>query len=775
MGVGLFNITAAVLISMLTFACVGNAAPTQELAELEQALSQRQGNNVLPILEEIVEISSHPHPVYAKQYALRWVAAASQYASDTPQYAKALIKLATLQVGQANISDASANATRANNLSKKYGWQMAEVESLRLLGVIARYESHLDEALTLFEQAKLHAEKYNLPIERASSEYEISIIYFYQGKFNEAIRILKRILPTFASFYDTIKVGKTLNILGILYGSQSRYEESLEAHLQALEIARETEDASTEQALLNNIGVTYNRLDKYDEALKIYQDALALAKRINDTHSEGLALLNIAPLYRDAENYETAISYYQQGISIAEKLGDKNLQSQGLNGLAGLYYAKDDIPTAKALAQAALNLADEIGDNTVALNPRSHLARIALQEKDFAAALNYAQDALKIATQQEFSSEVSDMHFLLATIYEAQGNFQQALEAYKTYSSIKDDIFNDKSDKKIAALRAKNEAIQTEHKLEQLALAQELQNVEHKKEMEHQERIADAQIVQRNVIIVLVISLGWVAFLLHRRWLQRRLNKNLSKQVKHRTKQLAQKNEELQEAYEVMELRSQTDELTKLFNRRFLMQRLTNELQNLQQQSHTKRKTDMHQDYVFLMLDLDNFKQVNDTHGHTAGDIVLMELSKIMSQVFRGSDYLVRWGGEEFLVVMRHVNRHDASTYAERFRQAVATHPFHVSDDTTLHLTCSIGFTCYPLIPNNYSIANWSQVVDIADTCLYAAKRNKKDAWVGLEFSNTPDDPDLFKHIMSDTPKVLSYKETHLLTSIVTTQPLSWQ
>ncbi len=135
---------------------------------------------------------------------------------------------------------------------------------------------------------------------------------------------------------------------------------------------------------------------------------------------------------------------------------------------------------------------------------------------------------------------------------------------------------------------------------------------------------------------------------------------------------------------------------------------------------------------VFFLFDIDFFKQVNDQHGHAAGDAVLKQVSARLARVFRDTDYLVRWGGEEFLVVARATPHAHAAELAERARAAVADQPFDLDDGGCLSRTCSIGFCCFPLSTVHADALGWDAVVNIADAALYAVKSAGRDGWLGV-------------------------------------------
>jgi diguanylate cyclase (GGDEF)-like protein len=103
-----------------------------------------------------------------------------------------------------------------------------------------------------------------------------------------------------------------------------------------------------------------------------------------------------------------------------------------------------------------------------------------------------------------------------------------------------------------------------------------------------------------------------------------------------------------------------------------------------------------------------------------------------LEDVLRDSDYLVRWGGEEFLIVARFCSREEAPEMAERIRQAVANFVFDLGNGQQLQKTCSIGYAAYPFYPQVPNTLTWEQVVDTADRALYAAKNAGRDCWVGI-------------------------------------------
>lgn len=235
--------------------------------------------------------------------------------------------------------------------------------------------------------------------------------------------------------------------------------------------------------------------------------------------------------------------------------------------------------------------------------------------------------------------------------------------------------------------------------------------------------------------------------------------------------------ETLKAQNEKLEDASLTDPLTGLRNRRYLLKYLDSDIA-LTLRSHRGRLQDQpppaNSDLLFFMLDLDHFKTINDAHGHGAGDRVLVQIREVMESVFRESDFLVRWGGEEFLMVARFSNRKAAPLMAERLRQAVNRHRFDLGDGQPIQRTCSIGFACFPYLLNDPLAFSWNQVVELADMCMLAAKRSQRDCWVGLEAQSSSEVQLTYQTIATRPQQLINQNDLLLHTSLPTDTPIQW-
>lgn len=149
------------------------------------------------------------------------------------------------------------------------------------------------------------------------------------------------------------------------------------------------------------------------------------------------------------------------------------------------------------------------------------------------------------------------------------------------------------------------------------------------------------------------------------------------------------------------------DPLTRALNRRFLPTILSREI-SLSNNSSTP--------LCLLMLDVDHFKSINDNYGHAAGDYVLKQVAEIIADNVRLSDFVFRYGGEEFLIVLVETAVADAEVVAERIRQQLAERDMRLPAGGSLQVTASIGLSAYKDHPD------YNQLIETADAALYQAK-----------------------------------------------------
>lgn len=190
----------------------------------------------------------------------------------------------------------------------------------------------------------------------------------------------------------------------------------------------------------------------------------------------------------------------------------------------------------------------------------------------------------------------------------------------------------------------------------------------------------------------------------------------LETQVQARIRELAEANAQLAEA-------ALTDSLTNLRNRRFLMLELPEEVERCLRRA-VRGQVDA--DLLLILVDIDHFKAVNDRYGHAAGDEVLAAVARRLKGVVREGDFALRWGGEEFLLVLRDFDRRGAAALLPRLLAAVAG-PVEVGDGEAVAVTVSAGAVAFPLTPASPRAHPFQTALRVADAALYRAKQGGRD------------------------------------------------
>jgi diguanylate cyclase (GGDEF)-like protein len=220
--------------------------------------------------------------------------------------------------------------------------------------------------------------------------------------------------------------------------------------------------------------------------------------------------------------------------------------------------------------------------------------------------------------------------------------------------------------------------------------------------------VRDFRVVLTLVTIMAMAALTWIK--------QRRLDKQVAR------------------AYQESREDSLTDLLTGARNRRFFASTISGDIkQVIRACSAPEGAQPRHnQDLAFYLIDADSFKEVNDRYGHDAGDELLIQIAQRISCAIRYSDVLIRWGGDEFLVLSRYTDREDSESLPLRVLQALAAEPFRLKCGANVRCTCSIGWAVFPWFVRQPGAVPYEEVLRLADYALYEAKKTGRNRAIGM-------------------------------------------
>lgn len=191
------------------------------------------------------------------------------------------------------------------------------------------------------------------------------------------------------------------------------------------------------------------------------------------------------------------------------------------------------------------------------------------------------------------------------------------------------------------------------------------------------------------------------------------LNENLEEKIKDRTKALEIRQEELK-------VLAATDSMTQLYNRRYFTEMCI---------SMFSLENRMIEDIGVVMLDIDNFKHINDTYGHQQGDKVIIFIANLLRKQTRSSDIICRFGGEEFIILLPHSSLKYTVEHAENIRHMIASYSMDLANDKSLSVTVSIGVS---MVDHEKDI-DMEDAIKRTDRALYQAKNSGKNRVVVYE------------------------------------------
>jgi len=583
-------------------------------------------------------------------------------------------------------------------------------------------KKHLEQAISLFRST-------SQPTLLADAFRQLGLTYRYQTDYTDALKYLYQAMRIYKTEKNLHAIASTYGSIGATLEKMGQYEAALQAHQQALQLHKQLSNQAGIASAIYNLGDLNRTLGDQQKALNYFLQSLALDLASGDPRDIAYSHNKLGYLYSESGEFSLAATHLKQALTLFEQVAAPRDADWTRTIMAKLAMEQGDYPQAQQLLDGVIKRATSQGYKSLLVDAYKLAAPLAIKQGDYQAAHRYIEAGVLQARQNRELADEAQMEKQRAEVLIVQDRVREALAALQHQNKLEAEVFNTKRVAAIGSMQAQVDFTRQQHQIELLEQQQRLQQAVQTSALE-QHRL------ERNFWILGLATTFALIFMLYHRRQQKRQTLVLSAQVAARTAELHQKNAELQAAYQQLETISLTDKLTGLYNRHFIESHIDSELEHCLRlyqdwQAGITSKPE-HADMAVLLIDLDRFKQLNDNYGHNAGDEVLQQLKHNMQQVFRQSDYLVRWGGEEFVVVVRFIERADVQALAQRFIESVQQTPFVVTGQPPIPVTCSVGYVCYPLVANQHN-CQWPELLKLADLCLYAAKNSGRNGWIGMQ------------------------------------------
>lgn len=707
-----------------------------DVVNIEQRLPSLSGAERVEAFRDLIRLTKKYDTAKAIDYAERLDGIVD--GSQASYYLGNLQELATLYMVVSNNDKAIATTERLMTEAERLNEPVYVVEALLVQVSVAVNATSLEKAKALLNVSRQKLQSIDNQHLVARVNYQDAIVHFYLGDNENALALAKAAIPAFQAVGDKSMQAGSENLVGIFYGSMAQYQESLDYLLRALSIFVELENQQKQLSVYNNLAVTYDRLEQPHKALEIYTKTIELCQTIGDVQSESLALLNAASVYNDLTQRTQALAALERGEALAIDIDDKSLRARALNLRAELALEIDAFADAETFAKNAIDLANDMQSPLTQFASYSRLTSALQGQGKLDDALEAAKTMLAFAKSNKSRGEQSTALITLSDVYVAMGNHQAALDLYKQGAELQAELLNEQSKESLMRMQARFENKEKDAEIARMTLQSDLEQKQHGVELALQQH-------QTYLLGGGLTALFAIALLVYMRISQNHMNARLREEIKEKTRTLQKQHDALAIANQKLEEQSYNDPLTNLANRRFGMTFIPKQAEALLQ-DYLKQPFD--ERHVIFVVDIDHFKSINDNYGHAAGDAVIEHIASLLRQSFDDSDYIIRWGGEEFLIMMRYGDAEQATIKAENVRQAVTSSGCKIDDTHEIHCSCSIGFAMYPFFCDQPSELAWTQVTEVADKCLYEAKQTGRNRWVGIDSTLLKYDTELVESLL---------------------------
>jgi two-component system, cell cycle response regulator len=567
----------------------------------------------------------------------------------------------------------------------------SEVRTLNEMAWAYMTLSDYGNAVAFAQKGRALADRIHDRPGRARAVNNLGVIAQRRGDALEAIDHFTESLRAYRELGRDLEVSTALNNLGFVYSTAlADYETALSQHLEALSVRERLGDKAAVALSLNNIGIVYHRLGDLDRALAHYERSLAIRREIGGDNRISATLHNIGDVYMDNAEYEQALDTHTEALALRRKVGDRTGITNSLRSIGLIHHARGAESEARRHLTEALQMAIAVGDRSTVAQARLGLAVVDREHSAPQRAIAHAGEALAIAEELQNLDLTRRALEQLSASQEKAHDHAGALASFRRFHEVNNRIFNEERARRLEQLDRKYQAGRRDAELAELRAQQVLQLSE--------------QAFVRNTLLAGVGAIGFAGVALFRRRV---------------------------ESARLAERLSVTDTLTGLKNRRFVLQTIGADVSAAARKYRgAGQLPPENADLLFMLIDVDDFKFVNDQYGHAAGDLVLMQVADVLRATCRISDTISRWGGEEFLAILRFCNRNTAPISAERIRMAIEKHVFDIGG-RRVSVTCSVGFASFPMFPDRPDEVSWEQVVALADEALYRAKQAGRNTWAG--------------------------------------------
>ncbi len=497
------------------------------------------------------------------------------------------------------------------------------------------------------------------------------------GQSAKALQLLEPQLRQFERDGDQELLLQALYARGLIHVSQQDFPAAIADLNRAYLLAPAVHPAIAKADIANALGLVSEQREENAEAVRWFREAETYYRQQQLPIGLSMATFGLGRAYMREQDWARAEVLLTESSQLAERLADWQGVAYAEKEMAHIAMHRQDLAAARQHNTRALQLAQETDNPAQRFDLLRQRAEIARMSGDFRAAAEDLQQAARIAEKLGNPLQNAVLEESQARLFEAQGDYRQAFLAFKQFHALREQAMKRNAEQQLVQMRARFDVEREVQVADQLRQENELK----------QARL-DRQ-VQRTwlwflVSLLATLSVLFLAFMAYK-----------SRQLRLHLDRLAH-----------------TDELTRLPNRRHVLERARAECERAR-----RHETPL----SVAVIDLDHFKQINDRHGHAAGDAVLRAFAELCARELRQHDVIGRIGGEEFFAFFPHTTLADAGAVVERLREQTLAMKWPQVPGLG-RVSISIGMTQF-----RSDDADILVTLARADRALYAAKEAGRD------------------------------------------------
>ena len=496
---------------------------------------------------------------------------------------------------------------------------------------------------------------------------------------------------------DPVGFAKALLGAGIIYRHINLYEKSLEHINEAYLYYKKVNNMLGIAKTSNQMGLVYTRLRQFDQAEFFYQITIDLPKGMVEEKTLASALREMAVINLESGDLASAMQYAKKAYITYKNKNLTSYISTTARIIGNIYRAQGNNNKAIEYYKESLSFAREAGGKLYEIKSLTALAGI-LIGIDTNEAISLLKRSLALSTEIDDKLHMLYAYREIRIAEKLRGRIEESLRYAEEEIALTDIIQNERNEDKLALEKAHLHSHKMEIELETLREKEKRHQLELEKKNNQIEIAAQARVISelelsknKYASIALAFLLAAclaIVLLVYRSFIASK-----------------KRNEEL-------DYLAARDPLTNCYNRRILFEVMNRDFLDLPQI----------EEYCILMVDIDHFKSVNDTYGHSIGDTVLCGVAELLQANIRKSDSVARFGGEEFCIILPNTTQEQAIRIAEAIRIKVEKATFE-----DIPVTCSFGVTSI-----KFKARTPSELIEQADLALYEAKslgRNQVALW----------------------------------------------